>query len=197
MNIIETYKEMFDAFLHPQDAKKNLRKKTPSDAAIAVILGALIPALLGALALFALGSVFGAAAGLVTPGFGLAGLGAGLGVAAGIAAIILYPVGQLISWLIGAILIWVVAKILGGKGDLMDFAVPFAFPFAAMTAISWIPIVGLLVSIWMLYVLYQLLQTVMGLESGKAILAIILLVVVAFVAGGLLGTIFTLGALTA
>ncbi|MBI3913204.1 MAG: YIP1 family protein [Chloroflexi bacterium] len=102
-------------------------------------------------------------------------------------------VGGLVSGVIGAILgfyiqqavVWIVAKIVGGTGGLMNQANllgTFAIPFIVLNAVlALVPAVGailtLLVSLYSLYLTQLGLQVAHGLTSQKAWIAVVILLV--------------------
>tara|TARA_Y100000310_G_scaffold345709_1_gene468634 strand:+ start:38180 stop:38752 length:573 start_codon:yes stop_codon:yes gene_type:complete len=109
--------------------------------------------------------------------FGIIGaaLGGGLeSVAPGVLSIVTTPVFQVIGALIAAALFFIIAKVLGGNGSytqIFYLASLYAVPVAL---VSWIPLVGFLVSLYALYLFYLVIKISQGLSTGRAILTILI-----------------------
>ena len=122
--------------------------------------------------------------------------------------IAVYPVIMVIANLIGSAVMFVIAKVLGGKGGYMEqtFALTlvfggytaFAFPF---TVLSGLPFVGaifglaaMLIALYSIYNEYLVLKAVHQLSGGKAALVIlipiIIAVIIAFVLAAVLVAMF-------
>jgi len=189
MDMNEVFNYALSSLTNPTKTANALVKKklTLGDGALAVVLGALVPAVIGALfALVAL-TWAGMMASWMPMMGGLGLLGAGVGAIAAIAILIAVPIAVLIAWLILSVVLWVVASILGGKGDFAKFAATWAFPTAAIVALSWIPIINILVSIYGIYLLYVFLQPTMKMDSNKAAITVIALFVLWLVCWAVLG----------
>ncbi len=125
-------------------------------------------------------------------GLVVAGLIAGLlgGIAKGdyVGGLIGGVVGGVLGFYIGQLVIWIVAKILGGSGGLMNQANllgTFAVPFIVVNAVlALVPVLGaILIFVLFLYSLYltQLgLQVAHGLTSQKAWIAVVILLALYF-----------------
>jgi hypothetical protein len=79
--------------------------------------------------------------------------------------------GLILNWLVDSVLIYVVASMLGGKGDFVKLATKIAFPSAAALLVAWMPdvaqglsIITLLVALYAFYVVYLFLQPAMKLK---------------------------------
>jgi hypothetical protein len=76
---------------------------------------------------------------------------------------------------------------MGGKGDFEKFAATWAFPMAAIAAISWIPIINWLAMLYSIYLLYVFLQPTMKMDSNKAAMTVIVLFVLGVVCWAVFG----------
>jgi len=131
--------------------------------------------------------VAGLLAGIVTYVVTAAGFGAA-GAFGGVVATLASPfmivtsiIGAIIGSIIGGAIIWVIAKVLGGTGSFTQqyFLASLYAPVAAL--LSSIPLVGLLVGLYSIYLLYKTMMIAHGLSSGRAIAVIVILVVVIFI----------------
>jgi len=61
---------------------------------------------------------------------------------------------------------------------------------AAVFALSWIPILNWLVELYSLYLLYVFLQPTMKMDSNKAAITVIALIVLVLVCGAVFGSAF-------
>ena len=175
----EVFNHALSSLTNPTKTANALVKKklTIEDGALAVVLGSLVPAVIGALmALIALTWVGMMGSWMPMMG-GLGVLGAGLGTAAAITILIAVPIGVLVAWLVISIILWIIASAMGGKGDFSRFAATLAFPIAALVAISWIPVINFLAWLYAIYLLYIFLQPTMKMDSNKAAMTVIVLFV--------------------
>jgi len=190
MNVNEIFNHAMNSLTQPTKTANALAKKnlTLVDGAVAVALGALVTAVIAALAtLFVVSwmSMFFA----TMPMMGwTAPVGAGVGIIAAIAVLIAVPIAMVIVWLILSFIVWIVASLLGGRGDFVKFASTWAFPMAAVFALAWIPLINWLAGLYALYLLYVFLQPTMKMNSNQAALTVIAL----FVIGLVVGSVFTI-----
>jgi hypothetical protein len=75
------------------------------------------------------------------------------------------------------VIVWVVGSVLGGKGDFGRFASVIAFPLATAIALMWIPLLNILVGLYSIYLLYIFLQPTMQMDSNKAAITVIAIIV--------------------
>ncbi len=178
MNVNTIINKCIDSFAKPNQASKELARAEIGDGLKAIILGGLILGIIKALAIY-MGSAFVVGGTKMLPLIGgpLGELTTMLGGAAALGTIIITPVGMIISWLVFSLIIWIVSKIVGGRGDYVKFAAAWAFPMAAVIATSWIPVINVLVSLYSLYLLYVFIQPTMKLKSDKAVLTVILTII--------------------
>lgn len=191
MNVNEIFTLALSSLTNPGKTAGALVKKKLSlgDGVLVVVLGALVPAVLGALAALVLISALASMVSWLPFMSGVGLLGAGIGVMVAVEILIAVPIMAAISWLIGSVIIWVVASVLGGKGDFPAFASVLAFPIAAVLTISWIPIVNILAGIYSLYLLYVFLQPTMKMDSNKAAITVIAVIVLMLLVGSLTGSV--------
>jgi len=104
-------------------------------------------------------------------------IGAGLGAL----GIIVSPIVTLIGAFIGVGIIWIFAKILGGKGtytQLFFLVSLFAIPMAVIGLVIVIPavgsILGLLVGLYTLYLWVIAVQSSQELSTGRAVAAVLI-----------------------
>lgn len=159
------------------------------------------------------GVITGFIAGLVALLFGTAvggAIGSTIGIAAFVMGIVLTPIISVIMWLIGSGIIYIVAKLLGGKGDFKLQSYLFAIYMAPISIISTIigviPVVnmlGIVVTLYSLYLLTLAIKESHRFTTMKAVItwlipAVLLMIVVlvlgaAFLAGLGLGGLSNLG----
>ena len=191
MDVSEIFNLALSSLTNPIKTARDLAKKKLSliDGVVAVVLGALVPAVIFALlALLAFGFI-GAIGGMI-PFMGIMpAVGAAMGLFAAINIIIVVPIASVVAWFICSVIVWIIASVLGGKGNFETFAGVWAFPIAAMIALTWIPIVGFLMGLYGLYLLYVFLQPTMKMDSNKAAITVLTLIVLALLFGSF-GAIF-------
>ena len=186
MDVGQVVNYAWNSLVSPTKTAKGLTKMKLSlmDGAVAVILGALVPAVIAAIGILLFAAIWGGMMAMVpVAGPMMAALGAGVGITLAIAVLVIFPIGALIGWVIGSVIVWVIASILGGKGDVARFMAVFAFPTAAIMALSWIPVLNILLGLYALYLLYVFLQPTMSMDSNKAAITVIVLVILAIVLG--------------
>lgn len=113
---------------------------------------------------------------------------AGIGIAlmtlgTGLAAIIAYPISAVIGLVIGGAIVWFIAKLLGCKTEIGNFIGQMGFTFAPVNLLSWIPIIGQLVGLYGIYLFYIMLTEASGMNSGKAILVILIPILLLVILG--------------
>ena len=171
---IEKYKNMCNAFIHPNVYFKKMKKTGLKDGIIYTLLGTLVPAVLAFIfAVVGMSSIAGI--------FKMAGLGAAVGIVTGvialIALLIVYPIGMLIDGFI----LWIFAKVFGLKKDIGNFLGVFGIIFGLNVMLSWIPWVGWLVPIYSIYLFYVMLKDSMDMPSNKAAYTIVAVFIVAVI----------------
>ena len=179
MDVNEFFNHALSSLTNPTKTANALVKKklTIGDGALAVVLGSLVPAVIGALAALIALTWVGMMGSWMPMMGGLGVLGAGLGAVAAIAILIAVPIAVLVAWLVISLILWIVASVMGGKGDFSRFAAVWAFPMAAVVALSWIPVINFLASLYAIYLLYVFLQPTMKMDSNKAAMTVIVLFV--------------------
>ena len=190
MDVNEIFNHALSSLTQPTKAASDLAKKklTLVDGAVAVALGALVTAVITAIMVLFVVSWVGAMFSAMPMMGWYAPIGAGLGIATAIGLLIGIPISMVIAWLIASFIVWVVASALGGKGDFAKFASIWAFPMAAVFALSWIPIVNWLAELYALYLLYAFLQPTMKMDSNKAAITVIAIIVLSFALAALFGS---------
>lgn len=184
----ETFKTWVSAYFRPVDVF-NAEKKKAEGMEIAKtfasigLISAIVVAIVTILSVaFNLGSMAGLA-------FGLGELAVAI-----IAALILYPIIMTIIGFILSGIYFVIAKLLGGKGEYMEQTLGIALItggyillMAPLQILSLIPIIGvvfsvviLIIGLYSLYSQYRLVKEVHGLSSFRAALVIIIPVAVLF-----------------
>ncbi len=176
----------FKAFISPEkELKGKIGKGTWGDAFKRVIIAGVLYGLVVGF----LGWIFSLAAGPL-------GLIGGLGM--WIAAIVLTPIVLIIGWIIGAVLLFITAKLLGGKVGFSQFAIDLTWYIVPMTMwmllFAWIPIIGGLINgLIQLYGLYPLTVVIRDsakLSTGKAVLTwliwLIIGIILVVIAGALM-----------
>lgn len=97
--------------------------------------------------------------------------------------IITGPIISLIGFFIGVGILWILAKIFGGKGDYLSYFIPLGFS----DIIRWVTVIpfigtflGTLGSIWMIVVAIKVTQIVHELDLPKAVLVVLIPIAAAF-----------------
>lgn len=159
------FKKWIDIFVHPKETIKKEKGKTSwKDAFVRVVI---------------VGIVYGLIMGFFTFLFSLMGgaSGAVAGIIAWILQMILWPIYIVVGWIVLAILLFITAKLLGGKADFTQTATDLTLYIAPVTFISalvaWIPLIGIflvsLVGLWGLYILTIQIKETHNLTTGRAI----------------------------
>ena len=172
-----TVKVWIDAFVKPAATFKAQKSKASLKAGlmnygIAGLISGIITAVI----------ILAGLSALVSTGFTLPSM-EGVGVTGAVGAVIGGIIAALIGSLIITAILWVVARILGGKGTYTQqyylvslYAVPVAI-------LSIIPLVNILVILYGLYLLTVALREAHGYGTGKAVITwLILLVIVVIIA---------------
>ncbi len=194
MGIADTYKTLVDVYLKPKKTFKTTKKASFSEGLLAVVLGSLVPAIILAVSIL-VGSSFFIGIPLLGPMLGFAGAALALGV------LILLPIGAIISWLIAGIIYWIIGAIVGGKSNLGDFLASYGFLAGALLLLTWIPAINIIVGLYSIYLLYELYKQIMKMDSNKAAVAVVIILVLGifltFVAGAITSTMTGIGAISA
>ncbi len=192
-------KEMFHALVSPMDAFKKYGGKVSwgeafKDVAVAgILLG--VSAGFGIFLSILLGLGIAGPSGMnIMSNFG-SGLGIAFAVGAWIMSIVLTPIEMIIGWLIGSLLLWIVAKILGGKADYSEQTTNLSFVQApamlASAVVAWIPVIGSILAglVW-LYTLYPLtinLRETHRFSTEKAVLTWLVWAIIGIIISALTG----------
>jgi len=189
MNAKDVFNLALSSLTNPRKTANNLVKKKLNlgDGVLAIIMGALVPTIIGAFAALTVLSAMGAMFSWIPMMGGLGLLGVGIGAMAAVSIIIAVPITLTIAWLIESVIVWVVASALGGKGNFAKFASAWAFPMAAIFTLSWIPIVNFLAMLYAIYLLYVFLQPTMKMDSNKAAVTVIALAVLGLICWSVFG----------
>jgi hypothetical protein len=190
MNIGEVFNTALSSLTEPTKTANMLAKKklTLGDGLLAIVLGALVPAVIFAVALLFFLTWFGTIFSSM-PMMGVTALILPSIITAGaLAVLITIPISVVIAWLIGTIVIWIVASVLGGKGSYERFASAWAFPMAVIFAVSWIPVINVLAALYAIYLLYVFLQPTMKMDQNRAAVTVIALFVLGLAVGALFGS---------
>ena len=99
----------------------------------------------------------------------------------GFLAIVTTPIAYVVGSLIGVGILFVLAKLLGAKGDYLNLFYLLSLYAVPMAVLMMIPIVGILAGLYSLYLLYWVLTQGMEMTSGRAIALIVILIIVALV----------------
>jgi hypothetical protein len=171
MEIAKILNTVYLSFRDPKALVKtwDKRKMDISDAVVAVLVMSIVAAVLSVLVQTAIADV--------NP------LKMDMGVLIG--GIIYWAIvyGVILNWVVDAVLVYIIAVILGGKGDPIKLATMMAFPAAAAISLAWIPvnILVLLIALYAFYVVYLFLQPAMKLKPDKAAITLVATVIVYFV----------------
>lgn len=188
MDINTIINKCIESFAKPNKAAKDLAKAEIGDGLKAVVLGSLVLGIMFSLGLYAGSALVVGFAGMMPfVGDALIQLSMMLGTVAALGVVIVTIVNILISWLLVSLIIWLVAKALGAKGEYTTFAAAWGFPFAVMAALSWIPIINTLAMVYSFYVLYCFLPPTTKLSHDKTVMAIILTIIAMVAIAFLLG----------
>ncbi len=169
-----------DAFLKPKETfQKEKANASLKEGVMNILAASVIISVLFSIVVL----IFGAS---LIPQLGfLAGAGVVLII---LAIFIFFVVIELIGTFINVGIIWIVAKLLGGTGsyDQQYYLTSlFTAPLLVLLVLMVIPLIGWLVmfvvSIYSLYLLYLVIKQVHGLSTGRAILSIFLIPIIALV----------------
>lgn len=167
------------AFLKPKETF--VQEKTNASigkAILYIVIGSIIGGILGSIYSLLVSLVFG---------FGLFSLP--VFVFTLIANIVLFPIASVIFSFISIGFFFIIAKLLGGKGNFSTLFYFVSLYFVPLTTIMYllifIPVIGVLfifvLLLYSLYLFYHALKESQELSGGKAILAIIIPIIVLFV----------------
>lgn len=113
----------------------------------------------------------------------IAGLASSIGSFKFIPGIITGPIVAVIGFFIGVGILWIIAKIFGGKGDYLSYFKPLAMS----DIIQWVTVIpfigfflGAIASIWMVIVAIKVTQIVHELDLPKAVLVVLIPIGVVF-----------------
>jgi hypothetical protein len=195
MDMNDIFNTGLNSLLNPTKTANELVKKKigMGDGALAVLLGSLVLAVVVALAIVVAATWFGMLTSLMPMMGWTSWMGTGLGMLAAIGVLIGIPIGMLVAWLVISVIVWVIASLMGGKGDFGKFATTLAFPFAALVAVSWIQPINIFAGIYGVYLLYAFLQPTMKMDEKKAALTVLVL----FALGSLCSLVFGVASLWA
>ncbi len=176
-------KRKLHAFVHPMDGMTEFGGKlTWGNAVLDVIIGGVILGFAIGLAgfiamLVGVHSSFGSLGPL---GMILGGAGIAMGAMMWVGAMIVTPIIAVIGWFIDSIAIWIIAKIIGGKGSFSEQTKNLGSlviaPLMIIDAmVVWIPIVGaflaFLVSLYSVYTLTVVLKETHKFSTIRAIIS--------------------------
>ncbi|MEN3044167.1 MAG: YIP1 family protein [Candidatus Hydrothermales bacterium] len=120
----------------------------------------------------------------------IAGIAGAIGSLKIIPGIITLPILAVILSFIGIGILWIIARILGGKGEYISYYIPIAMTYI-LQWVSVVPFIGAFLStlagIWIIVVTVKITQIVHQLDLAKAIVVVLIPVVVAFFLFILLG----------
>lgn len=179
-----------DALLKPFATFEKMKKGANlMDGLKHLVVAGVIAGVITAIVGLAAGALVGGSMGSLVGGFGLL-------------AIIVTPIVLVIGWLIDSVILFIFAKLLGGKGTFTTQSYLLALYLAPIvviiTILGLIPLAGallnLLVGLWSLYLLTMALKSAHGFDTLKAaltwIIPIVLVFIIALILGvALLGTI--------
>ncbi len=173
--MLEEIKTWFNALIHPTELiTKESGKSTWEDAFKRVILAGFLAGLVSGFFIM----LFQLAAGKVVTA-----------IIGWIIAMIVGPITAVIGWIIGAILLFITAKLLGGKADFARHTTDLTWYYAPITfvtgIISWIPLIGQALGalIWLygLYPLTMIIKVSHGLSTEKAVVVWLIWVIIGII----------------
>lgn len=175
-------------------AKKADYAEAVKHVGIAGIIQGILTGILLMMGLSAVGGILG---------YGM--LGASIGIMSIVLLAILVPISAIIGLFIGSGILYIIAKILGGKGDYQTQTYLMAIYMAPIGIISgvlgMIPLAGIVIAlIAMIYAIYLLtlsLKETHKYSTGKAVLTWLLPVIVVILLVGVLAASFALVGLSA
>jgi len=177
---IKEYKNMCNVLIHPTKELKKLKNINLVEGIKYTTLGTLIPGVLAFLFL-ALGM------GTIAAIFHAGGIGTAMGAVDGLIALITLIIVNIIALIIGGAIFWIFAKIFGCKKDIQNFIGVYGIILGLSIALTWIPIVGWTIGLYMVYITYIMLKEAMGMESTKAILTIIVPIIILVIIIAIIG----------
>ncbi len=165
---IEKLKKWINEIIHPKEILNDVGTADWATAFKDILLSSFLAGLIWGFFAMILGST-------VIP---VPLIGVGMGIAMWISAMIGLPILAVVDWIILGIMIFITAKLLGGKADFSRNTIDIGETLVPMIFVSglvgWIPFIGwFLVGIIMLIWLYQLtiaIEKTHNLSTGKAVL---------------------------
>ncbi len=210
MSIIRRYEQMFRS-LAPENLKAQLKsmKGTLGDGAINIILSSIIASLM-ILVVFAIQMAFMGTASILG-GTSLESTAfAGLGIVLVLLIAVLIPVLAVVGSLIVTGVMWIIAKLLGGSGTFTQQFFQFSYPMGGIMIISSVigiipclgDLVSLVLSLYSLYIAFEIYRSVHKLSDARAILIVALPIILVILLGllivvlfaGLIASLFAAGA---
>ncbi len=189
MDLNIMFNDMLLSLTNPRKAAKQKAKATLNEGTIVVIMAGIAGLLISTILSFSIEALF------FLP-FSLS----------------IMVILNLLIWLIVSGFIWILTKLLGGKGYFENFAGSYAYPLSIMGLVNvilislmglspvfiFLGIVTSLLWIYSMYIEYVYLMEIMKLNSGKAILVVLLpllifCIMVALLFTLLMGIIATMG----
>lgn len=142
--------------------------------------------------------IYGLLTALFNRGMSMGGMygtyGRGFSFSAVIAAAIMTPIVGIISTFIVAAILYIIYKVLGGTGSYEGTVRVISYATAVL-ALSWIPLLGLLASIYVLYLYIVGGMTVHNVSMGKSAVAVLLPIVLIFILAMLVASLAALSSI--
>jgi hypothetical protein len=180
----------FDILTKPQPTMEAAKPKADLMAAIKTyVIYGVIAGLIVGIIFAVVFSAIGAFLGPLTQQVPLFAFFAGLGLLAIIVMPILLAIWSVVGSAISYGILWIIAKVLGGKGTFTQnyylgsrLVWPLFVAGIIVSILSMIPFIGWLISLlWLLYVLYLmviLLSVANNISKGKAVLVLVILLII-------------------
>jgi hypothetical protein len=169
-SIIGMFKLAIDTFLHPGEASKKIKGNVSmGDGAKLIALCGIVVALITSIFILVGMLLLGSLASVATGGLNFDTFLVSW-VVMTVAMLIAMPIGLLIGWIIGTGIVWISAKILGGKRSFSAFASEMAFPQVGISLAN--IVVAIIEFVIMVVIAMNAVASLMSALAGGGLLGV-------------------------
>jgi len=186
---MDFFEKMKGLLLEPSKTFDDLKEEPLLGAvkyyiSIAAVYSALFALMLG----FA-GSLFGS-----MMGFGNLGMmmGAGVGIGAAITFFVLFMIMAIVGAFIGGAILHIFVYIAGGRKGMAQTIKAGMYGSTASLLFGWLPIINIIAAIWSLVIEIIGIRQLHEITTGRAILALVLPLIIAFILAMVLAGLFVI-----
>lgn len=186
---MDFFEKMKGLLLEPSKTFDDL-KEEPLLGAVKYYVGiAAVYSALFALMLGFAGSLFGS-----MMGFGNLGMmmGAGVGIGAAITFFVLFMIMAIVGAFIGGAILHIFVYIAGGRKGMTQTIKAGMYGSTASLLFGWLPIINIIAAIWSLVIEIIGIRQLHEITTGRAILALVLPLIIAFILAMVLAGLFVI-----